>query len=194
MRIQDSTNGKVSETVGIFHAPFRLTLRQRRILNELTPFYNDAVIDSFLIPTLQQRSGVSLRNVDWLVTNYAKKANVVLKSTNQLFNVHNEYKTALSYFRRRNFDPFRRRMRVSFQHGGETHETTVGQLNFLRWARENGVLDFAEKNLSEIEADMQASSTANRSEERQLKRRRELSRAPSRRVSVYRMDHTISFA
>lgn len=199
LKIQDCTCGKAYEAEGIFAARFKMTLRQRSILRDLSDFYTKANIESVLLPVLDQRNCVSLRAVDWLVTNFAKKNNVVITVKARLFNIHHEYKTSLSYFRRRNFDPFRRRMRITFVHDGTTHETTIGQLNFIRWAHENKIMEYAFSNISEIEEDMHSVSQLQRQAKRDCEgqtapfRRRELSIAPSRKVAIYKVTQKVTF-
>jgi len=79
-------------------------------------------------------------------------------------NVFQEYKSALAHFRRRNFDPFRRRTRIRFQVGEEKHETTVGQLNFILWAFRNGICGYTLRNIDDIESDMNATTKRSRKE------------------------------
>eukprot|EP00798_Chlamydomonas_sp_ICE-L_P009688 gene9688-8516_t len=88
-------------------------------------------------------SKISLRLIDWFVTNYAKTHNV------------------LKAYSKQQFDPFRRRDRILFHYGSENIETTVGQLNFFRWMIENRILEYVEEHVDEIEADM-ISSTQHR--------------------------------
>lgn len=104
---------------------------------------------------------ISLRLLDWLVTNYAKSKNVVYTVTDpdtgseKTFNVYMEYKAQLKAYSKRFFDPFCRRERVEIvNHDGVPQETTVGQLNFLRWCIKSGVVRFALDNRELIEADM----------------------------------------
>jgi hypothetical protein len=115
----------------------------------------------------------------------SKKCNVVCvtRTTKQLFNIYNGYKLALSTYRRRNFDPFRRRLRIRYAMDGASHSTTVGQANFLSWAYDNGVLDYAEANYDEIEADMNQVTSQPKGI---VKKRRELSKTPSNKCFVYR--------
>lgn len=111
---------------------------------------------SVFIPLITQETGVSLRALDWFVTNYSKKIQLRLQSVN----VHVSYKTMLAQYRRKHFDPFRRYQtasddgKVSFTHGGVTYQTTVGQVNFIVWAHERGVLDYTKAHINDIEADM----------------------------------------
>ena len=126
-----------------------------QIWKTLRDFFNQEQRQLILLPILDRSSTVSLRSLDWLVTNYAKKRNLVCKGKQgALFNIHNGYKIALSVYGRNNFDPFRRSRRTAIRIGAETYPTTMGQCHFMYWAHVNGVLQFAERHLFEIEADM----------------------------------------
>jgi hypothetical protein len=41
-------------------------------------------------------------------------------------------------------------------------ETTIGQLNFFKWAIDNRILDFIERNYEEIEKDMNSRNSSSR--------------------------------
>jgi len=82
--------------------------------------------------------GPSLRKLEWFVTNYAKHNHVSLTAPNgKLFTVHVAYKSSLDGYSKKLFDPFCRTERIEFQ--GLT--TTCAQLNFLRWAISNGIVN-----------------------------------------------------
>lgn len=183
--------------------PFFLTgatQRQVTIMNRIVPNLEEGIIETHIIPLVTQESTISLRALDWLVTNYSKKNNIVCKTKNgSLFNIYHGYKTALSHFRRRNFDPFRRRHRIFLKHQGVDYETTVGQCNFIHWAYHYGVLQYAMENCTEIERDMNIAALLNKTERKsQLEKgiphkRRELSKAPIAKCSVYRVDSHVVF-
>jgi hypothetical protein len=124
------------------------------LLRSLAKFYDGG--DN--LPTLQSilngSTRMSLRVLDWLVTNFAKKRNIVYPTTvngrDVTFNMFLEYKSQLKAYSKRFFDPFCRRERVEF-HG---IETTVGQLNFLKWAIQYGVIGYAKERHDDIEHDM----------------------------------------
>lgn len=99
---------------------------------------------------------ISLRLLDWFVTNYARDRCVVIDAPPApRFDVYRHYRTQLKAYSKQQFDPFRRRDRIMFHYGiDKSIETTVGQLNFFRWVIENGVLDYVEAHVDEIEADM----------------------------------------
>lgn len=196
---QDSTLGTRRVVVGPFLAQYTLTPCQVGILERLADFYTPAMIDAFLSPLISQKSEISLRALDWLVTNYSKKYNVAcLNKAGRVFNIHQGYKVALTHYRRRNFDPFRRRLRISIDHGGETLETTVGQLNFMHWSWVNGVFAYAELHIRSIEADMNAITCESRrrrqsSDQSTVHRKRnELTQAADARVTIYHIDSTVA--
>ena len=104
--------------------------------------------------------GISLRILDWLVTNYSKKNNIVYFVTDpsgmhSAFNMFMEYKSQLKAYSKKFFDPFCRRERLDFTDvDGTVFRTTVGQLNFFRWAITHGVVDYGTRYAVDIEADM----------------------------------------
>ena len=71
------------------------------------------------------------------------------------FIVYLDYKSQLKAYSKKQFDPFCRRERISFiDHDNNELITTVGQLNFFRWAIENNILDYIKENYEIIENDM----------------------------------------
>ena len=65
------------------------------------------------------------------------------------------YRSQLKAFKKVQFDPFRRRDRIVFYYGNDqTLNTTLGQLNFFRWAIDNEVINHLEKNLKIIEEEL----------------------------------------
>tara|TARA_B100000945_G_scaffold271800_1_gene233927 strand:- start:2858 stop:3460 length:603 start_codon:yes stop_codon:yes gene_type:complete len=187
-----------SDTIG----PFFLvgaSQRQLTIMNRIEPLLNEVIINDHLIPLITQNSQISLRALDWLVTNYSKKYNIVCQTKNGMFNIFHGYKVALSHFRRRNFDPFRRRGRITLTMNDKNYETTVGQCNFINWAYQSGVLQYAIENSEAIEKDMNAAAYAHKAERKnQIEkgiphRRRELSKAPITKCSVYKVNSHVVF-
>lgn len=88
---------------------------------------------------LEHKRGVSLRNLEWFVTNYSRQTNVTYKTrTGRQFTVHVAYKSSLDGYSKKFFDPFCRTERITFM--GMT--TTVAQLNFIRWCIVNGIIEY----------------------------------------------------
>jgi hypothetical protein len=130
-------------------------------------FYGDRSNLLKMMRIINGESKISLRIVDWFVTNYAKKYYTVYevnipvkvgKNTEYIcerFKVYNEYKLKLKAYQKVRFDPFCRWVRITIPYDEEKcMETTIGQLNFFKWAIEHNILEYIENNYSTIEADM----------------------------------------
>ena len=135
------------------------------LLDRLTTYFtdNDYAALNQILPIINGEDDVSLRLVDWFVTNYAKKAVTTYTNTSgRRFVVHVEYKLRLRSYRKRQFDPFFRWERIEIPYrDGAVVTTTIGQLNFFKWALDNKVIEFIRENRKAVEADMNArNSTA----------------------------------
>ena len=129
----------------------RIPCRRELLVLSLQRFYSSRPDLHSLVPILKGEGDLSLRLIDWFVTNYAKKHHVSYVSNGQEFIVYLNYKSQLKAFSKKLFDPFCRRERILFQCGDlEPFETTVGQLNFFRWAFEKDVLGYVRQNLADI--------------------------------------------
>lgn len=119
-----------------------------------------------MVHVVNGNSHISLRIIDWFVTNFAKKyfTSYLLPIYNtdpmaeveyERFNIYINYKLNLKAYSKKNFDPFCRSSRILIPYNSENNmETTVGQLNFFKWAIENKILEFIEENYEIIENDM----------------------------------------
>lgn len=144
----------------------------------------------------KQPKHISLRILDWLVTNYAKKNNIVCSTPGaDTFNMFLEYKSQLKAYSKRFFDPFCRRERLEFADAdGKVFETTVGQLNFFRWALLNGVVEFGTRHNAQIENDMLQSIRHRGAAPASAKRkRRELSKAAIKGCTKTHVKVTVRF-
>jgi len=124
--------------------------RSELLLKSLSKFYEDPKHGTKFLDIINHRiNGLSLRNIEWYVTNYAKKHNVSYEKevSGKIFTVHIEYKSTLEGFSKKLFDPFCRTERIDFTVGGETVKTTIGQLNFVRWCIQNDIVDHAAKEI-----------------------------------------------
>ena len=86
-------------------------------------------------------------------------------------------------FSKKKFDPFCRRDRIKFKSGDKEIETTVGQLNFFKWAIDNLIIDYIKENFDDIEIDMNDSYNnikVQKKDKNQRKKRQELSKSASR--------------
>ena len=167
--------------------PDVLQSKQELLLKSLISFYSSETNKKIIIPIVNQEKAISLRLLDWLVTNYSKKFNVFYElghiqteegyiPSNKNFNLWLDYKNQLKAYSKKTFDPFSRRQRIFFNTelnevslvNSEMYEvynersdgilTTIGQLNFFKWAITNKVIDYAFEHIQEIESDMLSSA------------------------------------
>jgi hypothetical protein len=124
-----------------------------------------------LIDIVEKKSKVSLRLIDWFVTKYSHKYKVRLDTidTTRLtnvdngFNVHISYKAQLQSYKKKYFDPFRRRKRLKFRYFFDKEKkvslcTTIGQLNFFKWAFTNNIVSYVLDNYEAISKAMTQSN------------------------------------
>jgi len=137
----------------------KIFCKQELIIQSLQNFYmNRSDLDEIL-QIIEGESTMSLRLIDWFVTNYSKFHNTSYIHKNQEFFVYIDYKNQLKAYSKKLFDPFCRRERILFQINNiPAFLTTVGKLNFFRWAIEKGVLDYIALNLAVIEKEMNESA------------------------------------
>lgn len=130
------------------------------LLNNLMNFYNKNDNLKKIISIINGESKISLRIVDWFVTNFAKKYFTVYELNNHFgepyrFKVYNDYKLKLKAYSKKRFDPFCRWERITIPYENKNYmETTIGQLNFFKWSIENKIIEYIEENYDIIEEDM----------------------------------------
>ena len=151
----------------------KLNGKEHSLLHRLNKEYTATIVRDVLIPLITQTSPVSLRALDWSVVNWSKQHNVVCSSSvpGQMTNIHHAYRAALGYWKRRLFDPFRRRNRIALTFEGETYETTLGQANFALFTYETGILAYVIGHIDEIEEDMNRVSRQQKQERWDASRR-----------------------
>jgi hypothetical protein len=180
----------------------RVQGKQDFIVRWLQEFYNQPGRMEEIMPILIGTSPVSLRLIDWFVTNYSKKYNISYAlDDNKPFLVHFHYKRELKAYSKRLFDPFCRRERISFQIRGHPpiEETTVGQLNFFRWAIEKGVLRYIIAHAADVERDMNVSFREHYSKEPESKsstgrrKRKEMSQCATKSVAHMEVPVVVAF-
>ena len=125
------------------------------LLHKLLEFYTENNNMKKMISIITGDSRISLRIVDWFATNYAKKYYTVYDVNNKRFKVYNDYKLNLKAYSKKRFDPFCRWERISIPYEKDVFiQTTIGQLNFFKWAIQNGIVTYIENNYADIESDM----------------------------------------
>ena len=194
----------------------RIQCKQELIISALQEFFTMPGHLEAILPILQGKSNISLRLIDWFVTNYSKKHNISYILNQRQFLVYFHYKRELKAYSKRLFDPFCRRERIMFQaRGHESFVTTVGQLNFFRWSLEKDILSYISANIDAIEKDMNtsmrehygstnssssevktvvtASSSTQSSDSSTRRKRSELSKSALKKVNLHQCDIVVSF-
>lgn len=151
----------------------RVTNKTDLLMSTLKTFYRDPENLDKLLRIVTGKSRISLRLIDWFITNYAKtktviypveeKGHVTGETRTVQFIVHQAYKSALKAFSKKAFDPFCRGPNITFYYDTDKYiVTTPGQLNLMKWLITYGVLEYIENHLTEIEADMTVSTKTSR--------------------------------
>ena len=149
------------------------------LLSSLISFYSNNNYKSTLKIIIDGKHELSLRMIDWLVTRYAKNNNIIYwindsddniyynlpdNYSNEKYrkiNLYLDYRAQLKSFKKFNFDAFRRHERITFYIGNDDKnnsddyiETTIGQLNFFKWAFNNKIIIYALQNQKNIYENM----------------------------------------
>ena len=115
------------------------------LLSSINQFYADQNNRDKLLAILNKSGGISLRNLEWFITNYAKKNNTSFKTKDgKMFTVHTSYKSSLDGYSKRLFDPFCRAEKFNYRIPETSQEiqTTLAQLNFIKWCIKYSIIDY----------------------------------------------------
>ena len=189
-------------------------VKQNLLMNSLETFFKKKENLDVIMPIINGQSKISLRFMDWFVTNYSKKNNIsylinkdgnIINSisdnqTGKEFVVYLDYKLQLKGYQKKQFDPFCRRSRINFYYDGDKSlVTTVGQLNFFRWTIQNSVLTYISEHLEEIESDMNTCYKAiynlekNSDTKSKRRKRQELSISATKKLNKSNVKIFVSF-
>jgi len=158
----------VAPTHTLAHGTSIYNTQNDLLLHKVLRFYheNDGENMDKMLEVINGTTSISLRIMDWFVTNYSKKhytvydlvgsAATAAATRPKRFKVYVDYKLKLRAYSKKRFDPFCRWDRINVPHkNGTTYiQTTLGQLNFFKWAIENEVLRYIHENYTAIETDM----------------------------------------
>lgn len=159
-----------------------------------------------MLDIINGKSKISLRLLDWFVTRYAKKhktgynteteednfsskTSTTIDDTdinlNKYFAVHISYKAQLKSYKKKYFDPFRRRNDQKFNYKYDNSYpnkclyTTIGQLNFFRWAFSNNIIEYVEKNYDEINKAMIKSNKEDKERKQEKEKKQDSTKSKS---------------
>ena len=167
--------------------------KEQWVLHRLETFYSNTTNFERVRSILSGESKISLRLLDWLVTNYAKKHNISFVTTSDRHViVYLAYKSHLKAYSKKMFDPFCRWKRIQFM----GLDTTVGQLNFFEWAIQDEILDFLETNYDTVHLDMESCSVSlqpKQTDDGARRKRHELSRSATKSVRHHDVRISVKF-
>ena len=160
--------------------------KQELLLVSLNNFYKNKKNREFLLKILNGEEKLVYELLIGLLQIYSKKKNIIYSINSKItspkrstmkkgikyskkdidkyinqkqINVFLSYKEQLRAYSKKQFDPFCRRNRIEFYFNEEESiTTTVGQLNFFRWAIQNNIINYILNNYKEIELDMNSNT------------------------------------
>lgn len=181
----------------------KFTKKEIYYLKMIKDFYNncDSSYISKMISIVDGNSNISLRILDWFVTRYSHKKKIIinLKNNDEIFDVHISYKAQLKSYKKRYFDPFKRsskkreKFTVNFgeyENIKQIFDTTIGQLNFFRWAISNKIIDYVEKNYVEIAKEMNISNKEDKRRKKDKQQLKQIAMTTKNKVNIKIDKHT----
>jgi hypothetical protein len=168
-----------------------ITSQEQWVLHRLDTYYtaHPSALET-LKNVLNGTSLISLRVLDWFITNYSKKNNVSYVTTDgRHVIVYLAYKARLKAYSKRMLDPFCRWDRIDFQ----GVNTTVGQLNFFAWAHEDQIFEYLLSHLEDVQADMDARMQGKKKEDGTRRRRHELSHSATKSMKRHDVRVVVKF-
>ena len=113
----------------------QLSSKDELLKIKLLEFYNQSNLN-ILLPIINQQNRLSLRSLDWFVTNYCKKYNInyILKKPDGdsvSYFPFKSYKSQLKAYSKKYCDPFCRRTRVFFDYRNKTITEFKSNLKLL---------------------------------------------------------------
>lgn len=162
----DSVGTSLTNDTNAMNAPdirdVIFTTKEKYYFKTVDKFYRKEgnIYIKIMVDIIEGRTHVSLRLIEWFITRHAykKKISYCLKNDRDLtgskFPVHISYKSQLKAYKKKYFDPFRRKKKFMYSYyDGDVKKklfTTIGQLNFFLWAFDNGIIDYIFKHYDEI--------------------------------------------
>lgn len=157
----------------------KFTTKEKEILEKNKKFFStDFKYIKEMLEIINGESNISIRVLDWFVSNYSKKNNTFYKikinGRDEYFYVNNQYKNQLNGYSKQYFDPFCRKKKVAYTYKNNDNDnnndnskditflSSIGQLNFFQWAICNKVIRYVKRHIKEIEEDMKETSRKNK--------------------------------
>ena len=167
------------------------------LLNSLYEFYKKDSNMNKILPIVTGNSEISLRVLDYFVTNYSKVNETKIMLDKDIYlNVFQDYKNKLKSYNKRFFDPFCRinkknmTNKIAFKYDKDNFIiTTIGQLNFFKWAITNKIINYVIENHKMINDEMNRMNKINKKTFKSVKVSKEVKN--ERLMNI--LDTTINF-
>ena len=129
----------------------KIECKPELVISSLQKFYATHPEIDKVLKYLNGDAPLSLRIIDWFVTKYSRKNFIRYMLNGQEFLVYLSYKGQLKAYSKQYFDPNCRRERIMFKIPNyDQFMTTIGKLNFFRWALESNILEYIEAHEDDI--------------------------------------------
>jgi len=114
------------------------------LFTSLQDYFKDQTKIQKLIDIRDHIYGITPRFLDWFVVHYSRKHPIYVNG----YHIYELYKNAIKSYGKDHFDPFCRKHKVVIQIFNDALiQTSISQLNFIRWAIDTKIIDFIEHNL-----------------------------------------------
>ena len=159
-----NTNNIIQETNDDIITIYDFKKKEKMYYEVLNKFFKGCTQEEvdLMISIIEGKHLISLRFLDWFVTRYCNLYKLSIPVNNPYnkeihFNINISYKAQLKSFRKRHFDPFRRKKKFAYEFTSQKRMllTTIGQLNFFRWALSYDIIKYAENNFKQINSKVQ---------------------------------------
>jgi hypothetical protein len=117
------------------------------IIEKAIKFFNENHLWKELANIIEGKNKLlPLSKIELFVMKYSNEKKIIYKTLRNgkqyNFNVNEEYQKEVAHYSKRLMEPFKRdhSRLIRFIHDDLILTTTVGQLNYMRWAFENGVI------------------------------------------------------
>ena len=126
----------------------QITSQEHMLIKSIEDSYKKNNNMIFMLPIIRGESNISMRLIDYFVTNYAKKYRVCYyleeNGVKILFNVYASYKSQLKAYNKKYFDPFSRGNRIPFFFSDDCIITTIVKMcdNFNNNNKEDDIKEY----------------------------------------------------
>lgn len=128
------------------------------LYNELKEFYTYENINKILPIIDSTHEDITMTDINHFAVNYSREHNIYIIKKNNVIFINDNYVSNRNVFKKKFFDPFCRKPKFLFKYKEKGVEksiiTSIGQLNFYRWAIKLDIIKLVEKYKKEIKEDI----------------------------------------